>query len=71
LQTIGAYFADWDSDQLVAADVVALNVMQAINANHFEMRNDTKPKFFSEFSYLLGDTALDIPVHNIESGRSE
>ena len=59
LTAIGEYFAEWDLDQLKSADLVALNVMLAINSNHFEMRNDTKPSFFSDFSYLLGDTALD------------
>ena len=71
LQTIGAYFADWDSDQLETADLVALNVMRAINSNHFQMRSDTKPTFFGDYSYLLGDTALDNPAHNIERGPSE
>ncbi|MBT4694513.1 MAG: hypothetical protein HOB73_14335 [Planctomycetaceae bacterium] len=59
LPAIGEYFAEWDSEQLNSADLVALNVMQAINSNDFKMRNDTKPNFFSDFAYLLGDTALD------------
>ncbi len=66
-KTIGAYFAGWDQGQLETADLVALNVMQAINANQFELRSDTTPNFLSEFSYLLGDNALDKPAHNIES----
>ncbi|MCS5629658.1 MAG: PD-(D/E)XK nuclease family protein [Pirellulaceae bacterium] len=67
LKTIGEYLAKWDHDQLESADLVALNVMQAINANQFELRNDTKSNFFSDFAYLLGDTALDKPAHFIES----
>ncbi|MBT4725109.1 MAG: hypothetical protein HOB29_09080 [Planctomycetaceae bacterium] len=64
LQAIGGYFANWNSDQLEAADIVALNVMQSINSNHFDLRNEAKPPFFSEFSYLLGDTTLDTPCPN-------
>jgi hypothetical protein len=67
LKTIGEYFAKWDNVQLESADLVALNVMQAINANQFELRNDTKPNFFSDFAYLLGDNALDKPAQIIES----
>jgi ATP-dependent helicase/nuclease subunit B len=65
-QTIGGYFAEWDAHQLDTADLVALQVMQAINSNQFEMRNETKPAFFNDFSYLLGDTILDNPAPNIE-----
>jgi hypothetical protein len=43
-----------------------LDVMKSINSNHFEINNDTTPMFFSEFSYLLGDTALDNPPHGTE-----
>jgi hypothetical protein len=66
LNAIGEYFAEWDLDQLETADLVALDVMQAINGNHFERRSDMKPTFFSDLSYLLGDTALDKPVAIIE-----
>jgi ATP-dependent helicase/nuclease subunit B len=71
LKTIGGYFADWDSEQLKAADLVALDVMKSINSNHFEMNNNTTPMFFSEYSYLLGDTALDHPTHSIEREPSK
>jgi ATP-dependent helicase/nuclease subunit B len=71
LKTIGAYFADWDSAQLKDADRVAVDVMKSINSNHFGINNDTKPMFFSEFSYLLGDTALDNPTHSIEKDPSK
>ncbi len=67
LKTIGEYFAKWDNDQLESADLVALKVMQAINENQFELRNDAKPNFFSDFAYLLGDKALDKPAHIIGS----
>ncbi len=67
LKNIGEYFAKWDSGQLENADLVALNVMQAINANQFELRKDTKPSFFSDFAYLLGDNALDKAVQISES----
>jgi hypothetical protein len=66
LKTIGEYVAKWDNDQLESADLVALNVMQAINQNQFELRNDLKPTFFSDFAYLLGDKALDKPAHVID-----
>lgn len=67
LQTIGAYFAEWNHDELESADLVALNVMQAINTNQFELRNDKKPNFFSDFAYLLGDNALDKPANTMAS----
>jgi ATP-dependent helicase/nuclease subunit B len=66
LQAIGSYFAKWDSDQLRTADLVAIEVMRAIHTNQFETLGNTKPTFFSEYSYLLGDTALDNPTRNID-----
>lgn len=71
LKTIGGYFADWDSNQLNSADLVALDVMKSINSNNFEQIDNVKPMFYSEFSYLLGDTALDIPTRALERGSTK
>jgi len=71
LKAIGEYFAEWDLDQLEAADLLALDVMKSINGNQFELRNDMKPTLFSDFSYLLGDTALDKPGDILEREPSQ
>ena len=68
LTSIGEYFAEWSLEQLTAADLVALNVMESINANKFDAKTNAQPSFYSEYSYLLGDTALDSANRGIESG---
>ena len=51
--------AEWNEAELAEADTVALDAMLSIQRGEFDIADGDSARFFSEYAYLLGDTALD------------